>query len=194
MRRNPPQLPDRSDTEPVRSDPTVSASPAGNHRARNQSAFPRAAPPSGFRVGIDRQTPHCAGLTECDRNVRLPATQVPRRAIGAVTPRLAGTSPGDRVRRSESRHRRGHSRNSRRGLCCYPPGSLGCDLHAKGTAPSIGRGSVAAPGANPARADSPSRESVLSSRRWLRDSRTSCLDGQNTAERGQIPRNDGGDP
>ena len=139
MRRNPRRSPGRSDTELAKSSPTGSANPADNRRARSRSAYARSAPGSGFRVGTDRPPPHCGGVTECDRNVQLPATGVRHRATGATTPRLAETSPGDRVPRSGSRPRRGHSRSSRRGLCLRPPGSLVGDLHAKGTAPSIGR-------------------------------------------------------
>ena len=140
MRRSPRRSPGRPDAEPAKSGPTASANLAGNRQARNRSACARSAPGSGLRVGTDRQPPRCDGVTECDRNVPLPATEARHRAIGAATPRLARTSPGDRVRRSESRRRRGHSRSSRKGLCWGPPGSLVCGLHAKGTAPSIGHG------------------------------------------------------
>src|SRR5216684_3380180 len=46
--------------------------------------------------------------------------------------------------------------------------------------------------ANYAPVDSPAEESAVSTRRELGDSRTSCLDGQNTAERSQIPGEDSG--
>ncbi len=52
----------------------------------------------------------------------------------------------------------------------------------------------AGPAANHAPADSPAGESAVSTRREPGDSRTSCLDRQNTAERTQIPGKDGGRP
>jgi hypothetical protein len=51
---------------------------------------------------------------------------------------------------------------------------------------------VVAPAANHAPADSPAEESAVSTRRERGDSRTSCLDRQNTAERAQVPGNNGG--
>src|ERR1035441_7566378 len=95
-------------------------------------------PPAPCRPHVG-QLPRCGGVTECGRNVPLHATGDPHPAIGAATPRLGGTSPGDRVPRSGSRPRRAHSRSSRRDPCWYPPGNSVCDLHAKDRAPSIGR-------------------------------------------------------
>src|SRR6202035_1284330 len=106
-------------------------------------------------------SPRCSGVTACDRNLRLRVTTAPSRAIDAATPKLAGTSPGDSVLQNESRHRRDHSRSSRTGSCWDPPGSLACDLHAEGTAPSIGRGLVAEPAANRVLRGSPVRESAV---------------------------------
>src|SRR5262249_7467729 len=194
MRRNPYPSPGQPDAEPAKCGPAASANPAGNRPARTRSACARSVPGNGLRVDTDGQPPRCDGVTGCHRNVRLPPTKVAHRAIGIATPGLAGTSLGDRVQQSESRPHRGHSRSSKKGCCGDPPGSLACGLYAKGTAPSIGHGGVAATGANPAPADSPGAESDVSNRRELGDSRTSCLNRQNTAERTEIPGHGGGRP
>ena len=117
---------------------------------------------------------------------------VPIRATAAVTPRLAETSPDGRVRRSGSRRLRLHSRSNRTDSWRGPRGSWVCDPGEAGTAPSIGRGSVAAPAANHVPGDSPAGGSAASTHRAPDDSRTSCLRRQNTAQRGQIPGDDGG--
>src|ERR1035438_2507283 len=105
--------------------------------AHHRSACARSVPGSGLRVGTDRQTPRCGGATECDRSVPLRAIQALHRAIGAATPRLARTSPGDRSQRSGSHPRRGHSHSSRKGPYWDPPRSLAYDLHAEGTTPPV---------------------------------------------------------
>src|SRR5713101_3287816 len=113
-------------------------------------------------------------------------------AIAGAVPALLEISLGGRVQRSESHHRRDHSRSSRTGSCWDPPESWADDRHEGDTAPSTGRGSVAGPAANPEPADSSAAKSAVSTRQEPGDSRTSCLDGQNTADRGPIPGKDGG--
>jgi hypothetical protein len=59
-------------------------------------------------------------------------------------------------------------------------------------APGSGRSRWAAPVANRVFADTPATESVVSVHQGLFESRTACLDPQNTADRAEIPGKDGG--
>ena len=172
----------------------MSANPAGNRRARNQSASVRYASLTGFGFVTDKQTPHCGGVTECDRNVRLPATHAPPRDIGAATPRLAGISTWV-IEFREANH-------ITAAATATIVEEVFVGIHEEAwLVIFMQRDTLLHPSATaewPRRAPilrvqiAHQRESALSSRRELRDSRTACLDGQNTAERVQIPGNDGG--
>ena len=140
MRRSPVRSPGRPDTESAKSNPTASANPADNRRAHNRSACARSAARSGCRVGVDRPPPRCGGVTERDRYRAASCSKGCTSPLAQQYQRFAGTSPGDRVQQNESHHRHVHSRSSRKGSWWDPPGSLACDRHAEGTAPSIGRG------------------------------------------------------
>src|SRR6516225_2488921 len=186
--------PSRPAAGPRPGNPGLRARLASSRQVRIRSAYARSVPLSELRVDTGRRRPRCDGVTACDKNSRLRPATAPSRAIGGAATAPAESSPGDTVRRSESRPRRGCSRNSRTSSCGDPPESSADDLRAAGTVRSIGPGSVVAPAPNRGPADSPAEESVFSTRRERVDSRTSCLDRQNTAEGAQIPGEDGGCP
>src|SRR5262245_42393234 len=111
-----------------------------------------------------------------------------------VTSALAGTSPDERVGQSESRRRRVRSHSSRTDSFQGRRESWACDLHGAGTILSICPHGAVWPVPSHVPRDTPITESAASTRRELVGSRASCLDAQNTADRAQIPGNDGGFP
>jgi len=171
--------------------PTVSANRASNRRGRSRFAYARSVPVSGFRAGTNRQRPLHDAVAACDKSLWFRAIVAANRAIGATTPQPAGTSPGDRVRRNELGHRRDGNRSSRTSFCEGPRESWACGRRAADTAPEAGQSRSVGPAANRVLADTPATESAVSVHRAPFDSRTACLDWQNTADRAEIPGKDG---
>src|SRR5262249_50248446 len=126
------------------------------------------------------------------RNRWLGPAREPVHTIAAAVQRLRETSPGNTVQRSGSRHRHGRSHSSRTSFYVGQPESWVYGPCVADIVPFDARRGCGEPASNRALADSPIAESVVSVHPAPFDSRTACLDSQNTAEGRAIPGKDGG--
>jgi len=115
-------------------------------------------------------------------------------AIPAASPRPGETPLGDRAQRSGLCLRLDGNHSNGTSFCWGQRESWAYGRRAAGTTPVGGRSRWVGPAANRVLADISTSESAVSVHRVLFDSLTACLDWQNTADRVEIPGNDGGCP